>query len=382
MNRMIADRASGRLSRRQFVRRLAGLGLGAVGLALMRNCGSQPPAPGGVKQTLETTTLRVPDSPAICTAPQYLAEDFLKSDGFTDVQYVKGTLGPLQTVAAGQADIGITFSGPLIVQIDAGDPIVVLAGVHSGCFELFGTDEIRAIRDLKGKIVAIRQLGSSQHVFLASMVAYVGLDPRTDITWVTHPSDESIGLLAEGKIDAYMAFPPEPQELRAKHIGHLVVNSMMDKPWSQYFCCMVAANREFVQNNPVATKRALRAILKAADICTSAPERAARFTVESGFTKNYDYALDIMKHLPYYRWREYDPVDTLRFYSLRLRDAGMVKHSPDELIAQGADWRLLNDLKKELPVPVSSARNGQLFCRIGEPSLADLSTLRPRPGQL
>jgi NitT/TauT family transport system substrate-binding protein len=66
--------------------------------------------------------------------------------------------------------------------VDAGDPIVMLAGVHVGCFELFGTDRVHTIRDLQGKTVAVQGLGSSQHVFLASMAAYVGLDPRKDIT--------------------------------------------------------------------------------------------------------------------------------------------------------------------------------------------------------
>jgi NitT/TauT family transport system substrate-binding protein len=366
MDRMIADRASRRLSRRQFMRSIAGLGLSAAGLALLDGCGSQPAGLATAQSPLETTTLRVTDAPAICIAPQYLAEDFLKSDGFTDVQYIKDSLGPLNAVAAGKADISMTFSGPLIIQIDAGDPIVVLAGVHNGCFELFGTDQVHEIRDLKGKTVAIRQLGSSQHVFLASILTYVGMDPRTDITWVTHPSAESIQLLAEGKIDAYMAFPPEPQELRAKRIGHVILRSMMDKPWSQNFCCMVAANREFVRQNPVATKRALRAFLKATDIVAREPERAARLMVDRGYASNYDYALHTMKDIPYGVWREYDPADTLRFYALRLHDAGMIKSSPDELIAKHADWRFLNELKKELPTSASSARDGGLLCRLGE----------------
>jgi NitT/TauT family transport system substrate-binding protein len=63
----------------------------------------------------------------------------------------------------------------LVIQIDRGDPVTVLAGVHVGCFELFGTERVRAIRDLRGKTVALTGLGLTPHVFLASMVAYVGL---------------------------------------------------------------------------------------------------------------------------------------------------------------------------------------------------------------
>jgi NitT/TauT family transport system substrate-binding protein len=104
-------------------------------------------------------------------------------------------------------------------------------------------------------------------MFLSSILAYVGLNPNTDINWVVIPAaDEQARSLAEGKVDVVLAFPPAAQDLRAKKIGHVILNSMMDNPWSQYFCCMVAANPEFVQKNPVATKRALRAILKATDI--------------------------------------------------------------------------------------------------------------------
>ena len=42
------------------------------------------------------------------------------------------------------------------------------------------------------------------------------------------------------------------------------------------------------------------------------------------------------------------PEDSVRFYALRLREAGMIKSTPQRLIAQGTDWRFLNELKKEL----------------------------------
>jgi len=312
---------------------------GLVGLRPTSAAGEPPP---------ETTRLRLGKAPFICIAPQYLAEEFLPAEGFTDVRYVN-VASPLftQAILAGDLDIGMNFSGPLLTRVDTGDPIVILGGAHVGCFELFASDRVRAIPDLKGKAVGVTALGGPDHVFLASMVAYVGLDARKDITWAPHSFEESSKLLAEGRIDAVMAFPPQPQELRAKRIGHVVVNSMMDQPWSNYFCCMAYTSQNFVQKYPVATKRALRAILKAADLCTREPERAARFLVEKGYTTSYDYALQTMTDV-IYKWREYDPEDTLRFYALRLEEAGMVKSTPNNLIARGTDWRFLNELKKEL----------------------------------
>jgi NitT/TauT family transport system substrate-binding protein len=180
------------------------------------------------------------------------------------------------------------------------------------------------------------------------MAQYVGLDPRRDINWVLHPPSESIQLLAEGKIDALVGFPPVPQELRAKQIGHVVVNSAVDRPWSQYFCCIVTGNREFVRKPPVATKRALRAILKATDVCALEPNRAAQALVDKGYTQRYDYALQTMQEIPYNQWREYDPEDTVRFYALRLHEIGMIKSAPQKIIEKGTDWRFFNELRKEM----------------------------------
>ena len=299
----------------------------------------------------ETTHIRLTKGTAgICTAPQWVAEELLRSEGFSEVQYIE-KYRPIETykaLASGELQISFGFGAKFLTMVDEGEPIVFLAGGHVGCFELFGTDRVRAIRDLKGKTVAVLELGGVEHLFLASMVAYVGIDPRQDINWVTHPSDEAIRLLAEDKIDAYLAFPPGVQELRARKIGHVVVNSSEDRPWSQYFCCLIAGNREFVRKHPIATKRALRALLKAADVCALEPERSAQLLVDKGVAKRYDYALQLMKALPYGRWREYDPEDTLRFYALRLHEAGMIKSSPQKLIAQATDWRFLNALKKEL----------------------------------
>jgi NitT/TauT family transport system substrate-binding protein len=338
----MANHPDKRWSRREFLHGTVLAGTGAV-LGLQSEVIAAEAQP-------ETKRIRLVQIPGICIAPMYVADELLRSEGFTDIEYVKkeGVAGLYKAVASSEADIVMAYVPPFIIQIDAGASIVLLAGVHSGCYELFGTDRVRAIRDLKGKQVAVPELGASHHVFLASMVAYTGLDPRKDINWVTHSPAEAKQLLADGKIDAYLGFPPDPQELRAKRIGHVVVSSAVDRPWSQYFCCFVAGSKGFVRKHPAATKRAIRAILKADQVCSLEPDRAARLLVDKGYTKSYDYAFQSMKDIPYGKWRDFDAEDTVRFYSLRLHEAGMIKSSPQKIIAQGTDWRFLREIKKEL----------------------------------
>jgi NitT/TauT family transport system substrate-binding protein len=111
---------------------------------------------------------------------------------------------------------------------------------------------------------------------------------------------------------------------------------------------MLEADRDFARKYPVATKRAVRAILKATDLCANEPARAARRMVDGGFTPRYDYALEALSEIPYDKWREYDAENTLRFYALRLHDLGFVKSCPQKIFADGTDWRFLNELKREL----------------------------------
>jgi NitT/TauT family transport system substrate-binding protein len=217
-----------------------------------------------------------------------------------------------------------------------------------GCYELFGNAGVRGIADLKGKTVGVQDWGSTEHVLVTLMAAHVGLDPVNDIRWATDLAAKPIELFVEGKIDAFLGFPPQPQDLRARHIGHVIVNSAVDRPWSGYFCCMLMGNREYVRMHPVATKRVLRAILKATDLCATEPTRVARQIVDRGFTPRYDYALQTLTELPYDKWREYDAEDTIRFYALRLHEVGWIKSSPQKIIADGTDWRFLNELKREL----------------------------------
>jgi ABC-type nitrate/sulfonate/bicarbonate transport system substrate-binding protein len=140
--------------------------------------------------------------------------------------------------------------------------VTVLAGLHRGCYELFAQPAIASIGDLAGRRVGVPALRSSPHLYLSVMAAHVGLDPERDIDWVTGTTTEPMELYAAGEIDAFLGFPPEPQALRARGIGRVLLDTATERPWSQYYCCMLLGNRQFVQDHPVATKRVLRAIFK------------------------------------------------------------------------------------------------------------------------
>jgi len=331
-----------RLTRRELVRLATAAGAAALGSLTPGHAAAEPPP--------ETTSLKILQFPSGCQGPIHAAEELLRSEGFTDVRYVpsSSTQDNLKMLDTRAVDVSIQFSAPLIMEIERGAEIVTLGGIHAGCFVLFGRDNVRSVRDLKGKTVSVPAFDSAAQLYVASMAAYVGVNPARDITWMTHSVDDATRMFRDGKVDAVMGFPPTAQELRARKIGHVVVDSTVDRPWSQYFCCMMVTQRDFPRKYPVAAKRLVRAIVKANAVCAQEPERVARRLVERGVVKQYDYALQIVKELPYARWRDYDSTDTLRFYALRLHEAGMVKSTPQKIIAQGSDLRFVDELRKEL----------------------------------
>ena len=328
-------------TRRDFLSTLSAAGAVALLGARSSLAGDGPP---------EVTTIRLPQDPSVCVVPAYVADDLLRAEGFTEIQYVP-TLAGISVggmAARGEIDFGIIFAPSIVHHLDTGEAVTVLAGVHTGCYELFANERIHRVTDLRGKSVGTPALRSGPHVFLAAIAAYVGLDPINDINWVASLSPPAMELFAEGKIDAFLGFPPAAQQTRARGIGHVILNGAADRPWSQYFCCLLTGNPEFVRQHPIATKRVVRAMLKATDMCAAEPRRAAQRLVDAGVTQRYDLALQTLNEVPYGTWREHDPEDTMRFFALRLHEAGMIESSPNALLAEGTDWRFLNELKREL----------------------------------
>ena len=111
--------------------------------------------PGAEEPRPETTTVRLAKNPSICIAPQYVVSELLNAEGISNVVYVESDAGVEQTkaIAKGDLDFTLHFSGPLLVEIDRGLGISVLAGIHVGCFELFAREGIRSVADLKGRTV-------------------------------------------------------------------------------------------------------------------------------------------------------------------------------------------------------------------------------------
>jgi hypothetical protein len=119
-----------------------------------------------------------------------------------------------------------------------------------------------------------------------------------------------------------MGFPPEPQELRRK-IGRAVVSTTTDRPWSQYFCCLIIPTARSYASTLRHQARAPGPLQGQRDVRA----RAGSHRAAHGGPRLHGQlrpGAEVVKEMPYGQWRQYDAQDTVRFFALRLREVGML----------------------------------------------------------
>jgi NitT/TauT family transport system substrate-binding protein len=336
----------------------------AAGAALA-SCAPSGAASGGTKELPppETTTVRIV-SPFACDPPLWLAKPFLLEEGFTDVQYVSGSGRPRDWATSRAADFGGGHPEEVVAALDAGAPMAVLASIHSGCQEVWVAPGITGFRDLRGKRIAVFHKNTEDQFFnfFATTLAYAGIDPVKDVNFFEMGPDMGYEAMmkafTDGRSDAFLAAADGAAGLRrSPRLGSTkILDQSTDKPWSQYVCCMLVAQRDWTRQNPAATKRATRAIMRAADATVKDLPRAAHEGATGHFQALLQHPTALSDEqilsetiaMPSYNWRELDPEDTLRFFALRLGDVKLIKSTPQQIIDRGSDVAYMRQLRTQL----------------------------------
>src|SRR5262249_3882011 len=99
------------MNRREFLNK-ATLATGAGLLGIPRSVAAAEPPP-------ETKRIRIMRTESTCVAPELVAEDLLRAEGFSDVQYVMRPSGTAANLlATGQVDLNMAAAGQLVHRID------------------------------------------------------------------------------------------------------------------------------------------------------------------------------------------------------------------------------------------------------------------------
>jgi NitT/TauT family transport system substrate-binding protein len=334
--------------------RTLGTGAVLVGGGALAACAPTSGAGAGPAKELpppETKSVRIV-KPVSCDPGMWLAKDYLVAEGFTDISFVPTGFTSRDWITNRLADVSLAHPEFAVVTIDAGLPLVVLTGLHSGCLELWVGAGIADFRDLRGKRIAVRakDISDQFYAFFATLLGYVGIDPLKDVQFIEGGDYQGmVDVFTGGRADAFLAGGSQGPLLKRlpQRPGHVILESMTDKPWSQYFCCSLVANRDWARQNPVATKRVTRALLNATDAAAKDMPRAAHDAAASGIGDDESIVAETMAMCTY-NWRDVEPEETLRFFGLRLAQANLIKRTPDQLIALGTDFTYMRQLRTEL----------------------------------
>jgi NitT/TauT family transport system substrate-binding protein len=293
--------------------------------------------------------------PPECDPGVWLARDYLHDEGFTDVSYVSTSFTTRGWLTDHLADVALAHPEFMVATIDAGLPLTILAGLHTACLELWVDSSITSFNGLRGRRISVRVADLSDQFFayFATLLAWIGIDPLKDVHFVESGIANYPGMIeafAQGRAEAVLAGGLEGPRLRQmKAPGHVLLDSMIEKPWSQYECCHLVANRDWALQNPAATKRVTRAIIRSTDRAAQDHPRAAHDAFASGFSTNSsEYLVTQAMNMCTYNWRNVEPEETLRFFGLRLNEAKLIKRTPQEIIGMGANFAYMRQLRSEL----------------------------------
>jgi len=348
------------IGRRELLRRSAALGVLLASVDALAACASPAATIASASPTprlsptptplppAETTTFRVAGAP--CDAPIMAAERYLRDEGFTEITITDG--GSAAALVAGKLDVTILFPPSLANALQSGQKVVALGGLHPGCSEIWAQQNIPALTDLRGKTIVVRAktLADLGYSYTALVLKQAGVDPK-DVNFVVQADADPVKLYLAGKNDAVFVATTSAAALKANpaNKGHVVHSQVMDAPWSTLDCCILATSEDWYRANPIAAKRALRAMYRAADALPADRADAAKLATDKGLfggTANYANVREAANMVPL-DWRTSDPEKAVRFFAPLLTGTGLMTLGADDMV-RALDLRILGELKSEL----------------------------------
>jgi NitT/TauT family transport system substrate-binding protein len=296
----------------------------------------------------ETTTLRL--TAGACDSAIFGAERYLREEGFTDVQFSDAaTLG---AIAAGNTQIGNAFPQAFFSSVENGPKVVSLGGLHTGCVEIWAQPGIGSVKDLKARSVTVtgKGLTNLSYSYIAIALKVAGVDLK-DVNFVVQADADPLKLYLEGKNDAVFVATTAAAALKANpaNKGTVIYSQVMDEPWKSNNCCFIVASEPWYRANPIAAKRAMRAIYRTADALPADRSDAAKLATDKGLFGGAAALANVREaaNMVPLDWRTYDLEKAVRFYAPLLTDVGQLRASTDDLL-KAIDLKIFKELSTEL----------------------------------
>lgn len=134
------------------------------------------------------------------------------------------------------------------------------------------------IEALKGKTIAVNDVGGSAGDFVRNLLSRAGLKD-TDVTMINMPSSAArLAALKAGRVAASVAYSPEPETAEADGYGEIYINSLADIPETKEVAYVVYVAKEaYIRRHHAEVVRFAKAIEMASDLVKAKPDEAKKF---------------------------------------------------------------------------------------------------------
>jgi NitT/TauT family transport system substrate-binding protein len=317
-------------------------------LAACAPASTPSPTPTATLGPPETTSIKLTAAP--CDSAIFGAERYLRDEGFTDVQITD--MATPAAIAAGGSNLGNAFPQAFFNSVESGPKVVSLGGLHPGCVEIWAQPGIASVKDLKGRSITVtgKSLGNLAYSYVAMVLKQAGVDPK-DVNFVVQADANPLQLYLDGKSDAvFVATTGVPALMKnPANKGHVIHSQVMDEPWKSTNCCFIIASEQWYGANPIAAKRAMRAIYRTADALPANRGDAAKLATDKNLFGGAAALANVTEaaNMVPLEWRAYDLEKAVRFYAPLLTDVGVLKASTGDIL-KAVDIKIYKELSTEL----------------------------------
>jgi NitT/TauT family transport system substrate-binding protein len=191
---------------------------------------------------------------SVCEAPSFIAKEkgFWAQEG-VDVDVQLAEWGAMfEALSFGHLDAVMELAMNMYKPIEQGLDVKIGFGIHTGGLHILVPIDspIKKVEDLKGKRIAIPEMGSTPFIFAARILGSKGLDVKKDVEWKVFPEAENELGLKKGEFDAIATYDPISAILIEKKLARVLVNMATDPPYNKEFCCMFVTRSKFIQEHP------------------------------------------------------------------------------------------------------------------------------------
>ena len=242
---------------------------------------------------------------------------FYEAEGLkegVDYAYVEsgGETGAV-LLSTNQADVAIGLISGMLQPLDNGLEAKAILGLHTGCIDIVTLEGsgINEVKDLKGKVIGVTALSSSQHIAALRALSYEGIS-GDEVEFIVYDADSIQQALLNGAVDAIGLSDYKAAIMVRDEGAKIIFDTSTDARLKNENCCVLYASNEAIKRKPATLAKLVRAIQKASVWIADNPELSAQIQVAQGYTvgdvnvntellKTYNYptSLSLLKEAVY-----------------------------------------------------------------------------------